>query len=254
MIQTSNVDFINQFALQSLCIDNENIRKRILDNKQIQVTSVPCLLIIFPDGGIEKYDSSHAFEWVEGIIRQFSPPPPPPPPQQSEEEQWRIQQALKQQQLLAQKEAEANAKANKRAQIKEENRQKYLEQTGEYEEDDPPPRRRRVKKQRKPSGVTSIEDLDDLPSDEDDENASDRYRSLRPVGRIRTDEGNYEADEELFQGTPPNMRKARRSAIKATDAKTQKSVDIMAKAKELAKGREASNPGPPPGHPAGRMD
>uniref|UniRef100_A0A6C0JPM9 Thioredoxin domain-containing protein n=1 Tax=viral metagenome TaxID=1070528 RepID=A0A6C0JPM9_9ZZZZ len=272
MIQTSGVDFTTKFSLQPLCIDNEEIRARILKNTQLQVTTVPCLLIIFPDGGIEKYDGARVFEWVEGIIRQFAPPPPPPPVRQqpsvpSEEEKWRmkqVQQAREQERIQ-----------NERKRVAEENRRKYHEK---YEKErtpspererqrspspPPPMRRRRVRKEspeprRQEPAVTSIDDLDDLPSDEDDDVAADRYRSRRPVGRIRTDEGNYEEGKELFQGPPPNMRRARRSAVKGeshtgNDAKSQKSADIMAKAKAMAKGREDTH-APPPGHPANQRN
>ena len=274
IIQTSGVDFTAKFSLQPLCIDNEKIRTRVIQNTNIEVTTVPCLLIIFPDGGIEKYDGAHIFEWVEGIIRQSAPPPPPPQHIHSEEDEWHRQQAQKQKQLLDQKQS----KNNERKRITAENRRKYEEK---YEEPHPSSTRQRrspshstqsthtrsrVRKEsrrergdeREESGdereelgvhVTSIDDLEDLPSDEDDELSADRYRSRRPIGRIRTDEGNYEEDEDLFQGPPPNMRKARRSAVKGGnhDATTQKSLDIMAKAKAMAKGRE--EPPAPAGHP-----
>jgi hypothetical protein len=258
-IQTSGVDFAAKLSLQTLCIDNKEIRNRILKNQQIQVTTVPCLLLIFPDGGIEKYDGAHVFEWVEGIIRQHAPSPlqPPRPQEPSDEEKWRIQQKLIK-----------RTKDEERKRVTDENRRKY---EAKYEEERPPDRpprtRRRVRKEhpsspepqirRKPN-VTSIDDLDDLPSDEDDELAGDRYRARKPVGRIRTDEGNYEESKELFQGSPPNMRRARRSAVKGdshvgNDAKSQKSADIMAKAKAMAKGREETR-APPPGHPANQRN
>lgn len=270
IIQTSGLDFTNKFRLQPLCIDNEEIRKRIIENKQIQVTSVPCLLLIFPDGGIEKYDGAHAFEWVEGIIRQFTPPPPPPPPQPSEEDKWRMQQTLEQQKIYEQKQL----LKKQRLQESEQNRRNYEKQyEKQYEEgydtdenlehEHPKRTRRRIKREqvnppeRKPtrkttktlSGVTSI---DDLPTDEDDELISDRYRSRKPVGRIRSDEGNYTKGDNLFQGERADMRGAKRSAVKGNnhtgnDAKSQKSADLMTKAKELAKGREEATP--PPGHP-----
>ncbi len=270
MIQTSGVDFTTKFSLQPLCIDNEEIRARILKNTQLQVTTVPCLLIIFPDGGIEKYDGARVFEWVEGIIRQFAPPPPPvrqQPSVPSEEEKWRMNQA--------QQAREQERIQNERKRVVEENRRKYHEK---YEEERPPSpererqrspspppprRRRRVRKEspeprRQEPAVTSIDDLDDLPSDEDDDVAADRYRSRRPVGRIRTDEGNYEEGKELFQGPPLDMRRARRSAVKGeshtgNDAKSQKSADIMTKAKAMAKGREDTH-APPPGHPANQRN
>ena len=255
MIQSSGVDFVNKFALQALCIDNEEIRKRIIQNKQIQVTTVPCLLIIFPDGGIEKYDGAHVFEWVEGVIKQFAPPPPPPvhqhrPPQPTEEENWRRQQAMEQRKIQEEK----LAKERQRETIREENKRKYEKQYEKEEYDEstqkPAPRRRhRIKNSEPSTGVTSI---DDLPSDEEDEHSSDRFRTRKPIGRIRSGEGNYEEDRELFQGEPVDARKAIKSAIKGSshtgnDATAQKSADIMAKAKLLAKGRE--EPRPPPGHP-----
>ena len=39
IMNTSNIDFTNKFALQPLCIDNEEIRNRIIKNKQIEVTN-----------------------------------------------------------------------------------------------------------------------------------------------------------------------------------------------------------------------
>jgi hypothetical protein len=275
MIQTSGVDFTTKFSLQHLCIDNEEIRSRILKNTQLQITTVPCLLITFPDGGIEKYEGSKVFEWVEGIIRQFAPPPSPTPPVQqeqvqSEEEKWRIQQASEKQRVQQTKE-------NERKRISDENRRKYNEKYDESRTPSPekekhrstsPKRRSRVKKEfretekhqekQRDTGVTSIDDLDDLddldelPSDEDDERSSDRYRSRKPVGRIRTNDGNYEENEDLFKGNPPNTRKTIKS--KGKDAKSEKSIDLMTKAKEMAKGREDTEQKPPPGHPAGKLN
>lgn len=282
-MNTSGIDFTNKFSLQPLCIDNEEIRKRILKNKNIEVTTVPCLLIIFPDGGIEKYDGAHVFEWVEEIIRKFAPPPPPPPqprpPQQSEEEKWLMEQErVKEKKML-----EDQQKEKERARIREENRRAYEAKKGESHRDEnrereQPPTQHRRRQVRKPSpekeleeqeqeleeeneleqehsnGVTSIDDLEELPTDEEDIGVSDRYRSRKPVGRIRSDQGNYEEGKDLFQGPTVNMRNSKKSAVKdgshtGNDAKSQKSIDIMSRAKALAKGREDSNPAPPPGHP-----
>ena len=219
MIQTSGVDF-SKYALQSLCIDNNEIRKRIYANKQIDVTSVPCLLIIFPDGGIEKYDGAHAFEWVEGIIRQHTPvqtipvqqPIPTPEPTRPTPEPARPTPEP----------------------VREEKRRRR--------------HRQRIAKTPVPEnrGVTSI---DDLPSDEDDEFISDRYRSRKPVGRVRKDSGNYTDDENMFPSDARDLRSTS-DINRPNDAKAKKSMDLMAKAKELARGRETVPP--PPGHPAER--
>jgi hypothetical protein len=76
MIEKSSVDFITNFKLKLLCIDNEDIRKKIANSKQIDIKSVPSLLIVYNDGGIEKYEDSKVFNWFENIIVQLLPPPP----------------------------------------------------------------------------------------------------------------------------------------------------------------------------------
>jgi hypothetical protein len=262
MIQTSGIDFTTKFSLQPLCIDNQKVRARILKNTKIQATTVPCLLIIFPDGGIEKYDGVHVFEWVESVIRQYTPPVQPNEEQfnmTQEEEQFNSRQEVEQKRT--------QDKLNERKKLSEENRRqyndKYVEQSSSRSRSPSPKHRRRKirtespepesmkQKPKRNTGVTSIEDLDDLPSEEEDK-VSDRYRSRKPIGRIMTNEGNYEENEELFNGSPPNTRVGKRSAVKTNDATSQKSIDIMTKAKEMAKGREESQP--PPGHPANQKN
>lgn len=266
MIQTSGVDFVNKFALQSLCIDNEKIRKRITQDDKIQVKSVPCLLIMFPDGGLEKYDGAHVFEWVEGIIRQYTPASHQPDHQseqtrhqQSEEDQWRIQQAKEQKKMHEQK----LEKEMKRDELRQENERKYKKQyVEEYEEQEKQPvapRRRLIKNDQsnyadpiknKLIGLTSI---DDLPSDEDDVYSSDRYRDRKPVARIRSGENSYVEDEELFKVDPSNNIKTSEKGNSRTgnDALAKKSAAIMNKAKEMANSREEAPL--PPGHPMNKL-
>ncbi len=66
--------------LKALCIDNEKIRQKILNSKNLNVKCVPCILIYFPGGVVEKYDGESAFSWAQNIIQKIYPPPPPPPP------------------------------------------------------------------------------------------------------------------------------------------------------------------------------
>ena len=50
------------------------------------------------------------------------------------------------------------------------------------------------------------------------------------------------------------MHRGKSSVVKGVskNAAEKKSMDLMAKAKELAKGREENNPLPPPGHPGNK--
>ena len=44
--------FVENFNMKTLCIDNENIRKRVLNSKKISITCVPSILVIYEDGGV----------------------------------------------------------------------------------------------------------------------------------------------------------------------------------------------------------
>lgn len=63
--------FVENFNMKTLCIDNEHTRKRILNSKKINITYVPSILVIYEDGGVEKYENNDAFNWVEEIIKRF---------------------------------------------------------------------------------------------------------------------------------------------------------------------------------------
>ena len=210
-ITLSGLDLTFLIKLQVVCIDNEEVRKRIIKNKQIGITSVPSLLLIYPDGGLEKYDYDAVFRWFEEVIKKLTP-----------------------KQVVIEPEPE-----------------KTYEKTYESKYDNNDKKIKNKKIAKKPA-LTSI---DDLISEEDEDNIdednevvkdddNDRYKNKKPTKLIRVNKDNYEEDASLFQGTPPNNRENKKSAIK----KSESGTDIMSKAKELAKGRE-SEMKPPPGHP-----
>jgi hypothetical protein len=72
LIESSSIDFTSLLNLSNVCIDNVQIRNRILKSKNIKINSVPCILTIYPDGGVEKYEGSHTFNWVEEIIDKYN--------------------------------------------------------------------------------------------------------------------------------------------------------------------------------------
>ncbi len=82
-LEQSNIDISKTIGLQLLCIDNEQLRNRILKSKQIKIVSVPCLLILLPDGTVEKYEGQDMFNWFDEILhslQQKNIPQPPPQP------------------------------------------------------------------------------------------------------------------------------------------------------------------------------
>lgn len=58
--------------LQYISIDNKNIREKI-KNSVISINFVPCLLQIFSNGKIEKYEGDNLTNWLSTIISQTLP-------------------------------------------------------------------------------------------------------------------------------------------------------------------------------------
>lgn len=75
-IQQCGVDFS---FMQLFCIDNNAVRQRISSANKIDLNTVPCVLCIFSDGRVEKYEGENVFTWVNGMIEKMLPPPPPRP-------------------------------------------------------------------------------------------------------------------------------------------------------------------------------
>lgn len=236
IIQSSPVNLEQIVSFQTLCIDNEKVRNRIYQSKQIEISTVPCILVIFPDGGIEKYDGVSVFQWIEEILQKYTPPPPPQPDHQTKPPQKSLQQLQienqRKQKIINQK--KKNLVQSKREQerlIQKEKYEKYIKKD--------------IPEEQIEHSHTNIDDLQDEDDYEDDD---DRYRHRKPIGSIREDSGNYIRDDDLFSGDSPDTRKEKKSdAKKPVDATEKKTLDLMAKAKEMEKGRQESTL--PPGHP-----
>ena len=210
---THNVDTdkLSSIRFHTVCIDNDKIRKRILENAKIEVESVPCILSIYTNGGVEKYEGGHAFKWVESLVSKIAPPPPPqpiplpqpPPPQPTK-------QPIEDHEDVPRKKSGTKSRVKSRPQPREQI---------EIPDDE--------------AGGTSI---DDLPYEDE----SDRHRSVPQPHRIRQDETGYIEDDELFQGDQVDNRREPNGVLRAS-ASDRKTVDpngTRAKAEELARGRE----------------
>lgn len=80
-IEKAPVNLFQSMGLYPLCIDNESIRSQILDHALAQLSVVPAILVVFPDGGVEKYEGDAAFSWVDSEVRARMPVQPPSRPE-----------------------------------------------------------------------------------------------------------------------------------------------------------------------------
>lgn len=79
-IRTAPVNLMSAVGLTMVCVDNEDIRAKIQTATSVEVTSVPTILIVYNNGGVEKYEGEQAFLWVRQTVGRLAPPPQPPPP------------------------------------------------------------------------------------------------------------------------------------------------------------------------------
>jgi hypothetical protein len=232
MMRQSGVDFGTQLKLQFLCIDNNQVRARVMSNESMDISMIPCILIVYPNGGVEKYEAAHAFKWVEEMISRLKPPPPPQPVPQPRP-------------------------PVPRQRIEPE------EEEDDYEE--PPPRRQKRQTSRKPrsrrrmkpiqqqapppQGGSTVTSIDDLPMEEEEvdtmvDHQNRMAQPVRPQARVRRDRGNYEDEDIDFGGPPPTIaRRPPGGAVKnkIQPTKANDASDVMAKAAAFAKMRDQDN-------------
>ena len=211
-----NQTVATKIPAQLLCIDNEKIRKRLLNSKIVDVKQVPTVLMVFPNGVVEKYDGQSVYGWLEEVIRRVTPPPPP-----RHEMAEPIRQPVRQ---------------PSRPHVRREEEEQEQEEEEEPRRRDGPRHdpRHDPRHARKPQKRAT--DVNDIPFDEEQE--TDRHRSVPQPRRIRKDEtGEFIESQELFSDEQPDIRKERPKSLRERG----ESVDpynTIAKAKEFAMNRD----------------
>jgi hypothetical protein len=276
IIQQCKVDFN---FIQLLCIDNEDVRRRIKQNEKIKVEVVPCILSIYQGGNVEKFDGEYAFAWVQDIIQRLTPPeiipipiqPVLPPKKvikpvhrkEAENEIEQYEPAQKVPPHLVRQEDMVRSTGAIRDEVmeQEKKRMKQKARMGSVETNP-----RKVRETRQHTPINEIEgegpeegDIDsgaeiDIPEngemlggaitedeDEDEKNrlALDRHRNPTPRKSMRTGENSYDTDENLYQGEAVDSRKGPRKSVKDRPAKTKTNENISMKAANLEKERKA---------------
>ena len=236
-LRSVNIDWEKLINLQLICIDNENIRKRILASKDIQIKTVPCILILYSDGVVEKFDGPNSFEWVENIIQKNEQPKMPQVQYQNQHQNpaqntYQPSQPIKQPTQAPHVQSRAIPKQTKPT--------KQTNQTKQT-------------KQSKFSNATLIDELvseeeqegSEIMENREDESSSDEIVSIskRPPMRIRTDAGNFEEiDTSNFEEQPPPEARDVSRHIKKPSA-TKEKTDIISKAAALEKARQTEDSG-----------
>jgi hypothetical protein len=215
-IENFGLDIKSVINIKNLCIDNKIVRNRIKQNNQMEITKVPVILTILPDGVVEKYEGEQAFQWIEGIFQQLQPAQPQPiQPAQPQHVQYN-------------NDDEQFENIPKKPKITQKKKKKRSKQ--------------QIRKQ------TLIADLEDDTTEEsenienygenDEDNYDTRYAARPPMIRIIKDEGNYEENDELFKDPQPERATTGYRGTKDKISKVKTSTDVMNIAQQMQKSRE----------------
>lgn len=232
IIENSNVDFINKFKFKTLCIDNETIRKTIINSKNIDIKTVPVILIVYNDGGVEKYEDLKAFEWAENVISQFIPTNVLQTPIQQDiqtsfvDEQYQNDNdiindddkdlndiSVQQQKMIDKHQIKVQSKKLQQQKIKKEQSHKQNIQTNQLRKQ----KANNVSVNTNPS-IPQNTPLDELEIDEDEQEIFDEN----------------EDDDMIINKTPPTINQ-----VESTNAMTVKKNDLMSLASSMQKSRDS---------------
>ena len=59
------VESSSDLPINFVCIDNKEVRNRVISDSKLKITFVPCILSVFSDGRLEKFEGVDAFKWLE---------------------------------------------------------------------------------------------------------------------------------------------------------------------------------------------
>ena len=225
IMEDSGIDFSN---IQSCCIDNEKVRNRIKANKQLEISTVPCLLNVFTNGTVEKYEGIHCFNWFTEIVTRNRKQSQPV----RRENQVREPQMMRETQAReSQREPQGRQKEEGNIQPREMSKEMSRETETtpiEFIQEAPKPKKPRMRE------IEESTPIDNVVFDE----TTDRHKNKPPPKRIRNNDAEYEEDDNFFGGEPVETREPYNVIRKQKNNTQQDPHGTAAKAKQLAQARE----------------
>jgi hypothetical protein len=211
------IDLSTTVGIRPVCIDNQDIRSQILKDKKIEINSVPCVLIAYNTGNVEKYEGSNAFQWIEETVSKYMPPQQQQPQQQPPRQQQQPQQQPHQQPPQQQPPQQPP------------HQQPPQQQKQIHHAQDQKIKKKFVKKE------TTIEDLGI-----DSEEIETEEIVRQPVG-VRSGPGTYDMSIQFGEQEDQN-RNISKQLKSSTQASAAKGKDLMATAMAMQKERESNKP------------
>ena len=201
----------DKIGLQLVCVDNEDIRKRITKSSSVKINSVPTILLLYSNGGVEKYEGNTSFLWLNQIINQLAPPQPPQPPQPRPDDY-----------------SDLEVKTTRRRNVRRRNVRSNERRSNERRSNERRSNERRSnERSTEETNSTNIEELDTEEDDSEDDGEDDGRPKPPPVG-VRKGAGEYEISKDFGEALERN-----------SDVRTDRGSNLMARAQAMQKERES---------------
>ncbi len=73
LLQYGEIDLKKIYKIEAICIDNTELRKKLLDYKKVQIRYTPTMLIFLNDGNVEKYEGEYCIQWAINEVKKINP-------------------------------------------------------------------------------------------------------------------------------------------------------------------------------------
>lgn len=239
-------------SFRPLCIDSEDVRRRLKTSHQVTVDIVPSILVMYPGDVVEKYEGDDAYLWIGEavaiVVEALKPDTSERDELTANLQRLQVQyqrdvhnyettiKHLKQQLMQQSAESMSKPQALEAPAMPQEHRHQHQSVRTDQRTQDPRPSAPRfdnlltideISENDEPKNITKI---DALPSEEESDPDA-RTPVPQPDGTI----------SNAFMEQPQPER--------GSKALEKKSSSLMAAAMNLQKGREESEPPRPPGAP-----
>jgi hypothetical protein len=228
-LQSSPINLNVTVGLTLVCIDNEEIREQIMTANKIDISIVPCLLLVYSNGVVEKYEGIQAVEWCEETVKKYMPVDVVNNVVNTSPEQTKNQHVIYNDDYIddtddSVRETKYNRKKGNRHKRKEGEKRKY----------------KSSHPKQKQSKTNTLSELD---SDSDD--TIEESKLKRPPVMIRNGPSSYDITDDF--GETEDINRDMTSHTKPDTKTNTKSNDVMARATAMQKEREnvdSRNPRP----------
>lgn len=222
--------------LRPICIDNEKVRNQIYKCTNISIVALPCILLVYGHGGVEKYEGETAFEWADQTIRKFMPKPPIPIPPVSPNYQSRIITDNTTEYIEESEEESPQVQITKKTVVKKIKPVKQPINTKKNKTRDTKTRDNKVYEDVSDSENIQLQELPELSDDEEP--------PKRPPAPIRTGPNTYEFSEDYNEVENDTVKTSAMTGRVREPASAQsiKNGDLMAAALAMQKEREVVEP------------